>query len=323
MWKPRKEGSFVDSDLQLCQARKIRKAEPTKSKEASVETLRKNLDQLHSTHARSVDSDPIYFVHQYADPKDREIVAFVSAMYAFGNVKAIFRTMQNMVRFLGQNPHEKILGTTREELESYSFAKHRWITPSDTRMFLLLLQKILKQNQNLENSFIWSKERRTFEEAMSHWMDHLKTTLVKIQNKNLTLGQKFLLASPKSKSASKRLMMFFRWVIRDEFPDLGLWKSVLKSELFIPLDHHLYEFSKHLGFTKRKQANWTTVVEITENFKKVDPDDPIRYDFSLAQLGIRKHCIHKVDLSYCESCVIQTNCKMYQHFKKRKTNSLY
>lgn len=280
-----------------------------------MELLRGDLNILHSTYARTVDSDPIYFAHQYTNPKDRELIAFIAAMYAFGNVKAIFRTLENIVSFLGNQPYEKILRTSLEELKKYPFSKHRWIKPSDTRIFLLLLQRILNEYGSLEKSFSIFLNNSDFESAMSHWMEFLKQSLVDLQEKKPTLGQKFLLSSPKNKSASKRLMMFFRWIVRDEFPDLGLWKSIVKSDLFIPLDHHLYEFSSHLGFTKSKQANWKTVVEITKRFREIDKEDPIRYDFSLAQLGIRKFCIHKADSKYCEPCVINSHCKLYKKLK--------
>jgi len=42
-----------------------------------------------------------------------------------------------------------------------------------------------------------------------------------------------------------------------------------------------------LGFTSRKQADLKTAIEITEGFKLLSPEDPVRYDFALTRFGIR------------------------------------
>ena len=277
-----------------------------------MNAIRNDLDHLHRTYARSVDSDPIYFAHQFKNSNDREIVAFISAMFAFGNVKAIFSTLRNITFFTGDHPYDKLLNLDEQELKKYKFAKHRWIKPSDTQYFLRAVHKVIQAHGTLEKSFLRFFETQNFSEAMNDWMEYIRQTIIELQRKKLTRGQKFLLASPKNKSASKRLMMFFRWMVRTEFPDLGLWKNINPSELFIPLDRHLFQFSQHLKFTKKKQANWQAVIEITEEFKKICPEDPIRYDFSLAQLGIRKICIHKAESVRCNSCIIQNHCDLFQ-----------
>ncbi len=274
-------------------------------------SLRQSLDVLQKTHERSIESDPIFFPRQFSDPKDQEVVAFISAMFAFGNVKAIFGTLGKIFLFLGSNPHQKMLTFDTRELKSHPFPKHRWITPSDTQNLFLLLQHILREHQSLETSFV-QFHTGSIDQTMIQWFDFLKIAQVKLQKKDLSRGQKFLFASPKTKSSSKRLQMFFRWVVRDEYPDLGLWKSVKSSELFIPLDVHLFQFSQHLGFTRKKQANWPAVMEITQAFRKINPQDPIRYDFSLARLGITNLCIHAKDDQYCHPCLLRKHCKLHK-----------
>jgi uncharacterized protein (TIGR02757 family) len=281
--------------------------------------LKKDLNRLHDAHQRNIESDPIYFAHQYTDPQDRELIAFISAMYAFGQVKAIFGSLRNFTTFLGYNPAQKILTLNETELKKYSFAKHRWITPDDTRSFFRLLKKILKQHGSLEKSFLqfYDSQSSTIEAAMIQWMESFKKELISMQKKPLTLGQKFLLASPDKNSASKRLLMCLRWMVRTEYPDLGLWKNVSPSKLLMPIDVHLFRFSKYFGFTRRKQSDWKAVVEITGHFQKVNAEDPVRYDFSLARLGILNLCIHKFSEQHCNPCLIGSHCRL----KKRNRNS--
>ena len=42
-----------------------------------------------------------------------------------------------------------------------------------------------------------------------------------------------------------------------------------------------------MGLTSRKQANLRTALEITQNFRALEPEDPLKYDFALTRLGIR------------------------------------
>ena len=72
---------------------------------------------------------------------------------------------------------------------------------------------------------------------------------------------------------------------RDESPDLGLW-NIPPSKLIIPLDVHIHRIAQLIGLTRRRDASWKTAVEITSNLRRIHPEDPIRYDFVLAHLGI-------------------------------------
>ena len=89
-------------------------------------------------------------------------------------------------------------------------------------------------------------------------------------------------------SAFKRLNLFLRWMIRDDDVDPGGWKGIPASKLIIPLDTHMHRISLSLGLTGRKQADMKTAVEITGSFKKIEKNDPIRYDFALTRIGINK-----------------------------------
>ena len=77
-------------------------------------------------------------------------------------------------------------------------------------------------------------------------------------------------------------------MVREDRVDPGGWHMVPPSKLIIPLDIHMHRASLLLNLTNRRNANMRTAIEITRAFRKLDPDDPIRYDFALTRLGIRK-----------------------------------
>lgn len=288
----------------------------------AYQSIKSSLDQLHDQYSHEVTSDPIQFPIRFANKNDREIIAFISALYAFGNVKMIFNTLENFLQFLGKNPYQKIKNLDPKEFSSHQFVQHRWISPNDTKSFLILLRDILLKHGSLENSFMqfYNPADVTIEQSMAKWMEHLQSQL---HNPKLTRGQKFLLSSPSKGSTSKRIVMFFRWMVRQHKPDLGLWKKISPSQLLMPLDAHLFRFSQYLGFTKRKQHGWKAVVEATSHFRKIDPKDPTRYDFALARLGILDLCTHEVKKEKCSPCLIRNHCNLFKRSRKAKSFDLY
>jgi uncharacterized protein (TIGR02757 family) len=93
---------------------------------------------------------------------------------------------------------------------------------------------------------------------------------------------------PEKGSACKRMNLFLRWMVRKDELDFGLWNKIPKNKLIIPVDIHIAKICKQLKLTKHKNANWKMAEEITENLKKFDPYDPVKYDFALCHNGMRK-----------------------------------
>ena len=82
--------------------------------------------------------------------------------------------------------------------------------------------------------------------------------------------------------------MFLRWMVRNDNKgvDFGLWKNISSSQLICPIDVHVARVSKKLGLLKRKQVDWLAATELTDALKKLDKDDPVKYDFALFNLGV-------------------------------------
>jgi uncharacterized protein (TIGR02757 family) len=92
------------------------------------------------------------------------------------------------------------------------------------------------------------------------------------------------LADPSSNSACKRIHLSLRWLVRREGPvDIGLWKSISPTSLFIPLDVHVGRAARRLALLdlNRKANDKKAVIALTEKLREICPEDPIKYDLAL------------------------------------------
>jgi uncharacterized protein (TIGR02757 family) len=63
--------------------------------------------------------------------------------------------------------------------------------------------------------------------------------------------------------------------------DLGQWKNISPSSLFIPLDLHVGRAARQLGLLQRKANDKKTVISLTEKLRAFCPEDPVKYDLAL------------------------------------------
>jgi uncharacterized protein (TIGR02757 family) len=77
-------------------------------------------------------------------------------------------------------------------------------------------------------------------------------------------------------------------MVRDDNIDMGLWSEIDRSDLIIPLDTHTFNVSKKLGLLQRKTYDLEAAIELTDNLKKFDKSDPLKYDFALYRIGQEK-----------------------------------
>jgi uncharacterized protein (TIGR02757 family) len=102
------------------------------------------------------------------------------------------------------------------------------------------------------------------------------------------LPSNYLLPAPEAGSACKRLLMYLRWMARRDAVDPGPWQGVDPRLLVVPMDTHMYRVARALGFTRRRTAGMRAALETTAAFARFRPGDPVRYDFALTRLGIRR-----------------------------------
>ncbi len=119
---------------------------------------------------------------------------------------------------------------------------------------------------------------------------------------------KYLLVDPAIGSACKRLNLFLRWMVRDDDVDTGLWKSIDRAKLIVPIDVHMGRLCRILGFYSRKGVSLSTAIQITECFAEIEPADPVKYDFALSRIGIVENCNGQYH-NACRHCELFPFCR--------------
>lgn len=301
---------------------------------SSREHLRVFLNRLQKDFHRPqfLSSDPLEFAHRYPDPWDQEAIALPAALLAYGNVKQIRRSLEDAisrVHQISRGPQDFVLQLGKRSFlekanQVFSNFVHRFNSGAD----LIQLWVLLNQS--------WS----TYGSLGGHFLTHLKpedpnigsALSAMIADWRQSLRQwktpfAFLISSPASGSCCKRWCMFLRWMGRKDEVDLGLWSqsSQLRDtfpkgrfleprQLVMPLDTHTGRISQYLGLTNRRTLNWQAALEVTESLKKIDPQDPTCYDFSLSRLGILDICQRSYREEICKKCQLLPACRFAQKF---------
>lgn len=258
-------------------------------------------------------SDPVRFVHRYGDPRDRELVGLVAALLAFGNVKAVFASVEKVLAALGERPARQAEawgragGVAAPELQGF---RHRWISESDLKTLLVAAGRLLGDAGPLA-SFV-ARSYATHETLRGVLDDFVAALVARFSQQSVRgRGLTFLLAPPSQGSACKRLAMYFRWMVRRDEIDPGVWERAMpRNALRLPLDTHTSRLVRYLGLTARQTVNWKMAEEVTAQLALLDPEDPVRFDFALARLGILKECPHRVVPAKCAPCPIRPVCRL-------------
>jgi len=266
------------------------------------DVLEKLYDKYNHNHL--IKPDPLQFVYQYNKPSDMEIAAFLAADLAYGRVEQIQKSLSNLFERMGESPYAFVSGFGKNQRKKLNGFKHRFTTERDISDLLLLLKNVLNQYGNIEQFFIqrYNPGDRNIIPALSKFCDSLYAMYIKQQAGQVVRGLKYLLASPANGSACKRLNLFLRWMVRDDDVDTGLWKSIDKAKLIVPVDVHIGRLCKILGFYDHKVVSLQTAVKITEGFAEIEPADPVKYDFALSRIGIIENCNGRYhnDCEFCE-----------------------
>ncbi|MCH9030498.1 MAG: TIGR02757 family protein, partial [Bacteroidetes bacterium] len=133
----------------------------------------------------------------------------------------------------------------------------------------------------------FDKNDENVKNGITNFSEYFLTNYKKMYG-NISNGIKFMFPLPQKGSACKRMNLFLRWMVRDDELDCGLWNEIPLNKLIIPVDTHIARICKQLNLTKRKKVNWEMAEEITGKLKRFDPVDPVKYDFALCHIGMRK-----------------------------------
>lgn len=242
---------------------------------------KKVLDDLYIKYNKRefVHPDPLEFLYDFEDINDREIVALIASSLAYGRVNQILKSISLVLKTMGESPYQYIKNSDYDIfMGDFKNFKHRFTTDKELSLMFCGIKNVITKYENLYNAF---------SESFSNDNDII-LVITSFRNKIMdSCNCSSLLPIPDKGSACKRLNLFLRWMVRKDQVDPGGWDFIPASELIVPLDTHMYNICSKLGFTNRKQADFKTALEITQSFKKIVPEDPVKYDFALTRLGIR------------------------------------
>lgn len=216
-----------------------------------------------------IEKDPISIPHKFSNKEDIEISAFLTSILSYGKRNIIISKATELMRLMNNLPHQYILTGDFSNIIDF---KHRTIQNVDIVYYMNILHEIYIEYGGLE--FLFNNDVK--KSLISFWkiffsMEHQKRSEKHISN-------------IENGSAGKRLNMFLRWMVRKDNVDFGIWSNIKPSDLYIPLDVHVGNVAREYGLLTRNLNDWKAVEEITQNLRKFDNDDPIKYDLALFSL---------------------------------------
>lgn len=226
-------------------------------------------------------ADPIQIPHQFTQPNDIEIAAFLSAIIAWGNRTVIIRNAKLLMQLMDNSPFDFISNFQEKDLKRFENFKHRTFSPTDCQFFMRSLKNIYSAHAGLKSVFT---DEFTKSNSIPETIIAFREIFFEIPHPERT--QKHI-ANIAKNAAAKRLNLFLRWMVRNDGRgvDFGLWTDINPAKLYIPLDVHSANYGRKLGLLTRSQNDWKAVEELTENLRKYDPQDPTKYDFALFGMG--------------------------------------
>lgn len=257
-------------------------------------------------HEAALGLDPLAEVLRFSDPADQELAAWVAATLAYGRVSPMMRAIRAALVPLGEAPAHAVRATKEPRLRrELSQALEGWVWRFHTSQDLvawILAWKDLDASGSLASHF-QPRPGETADGALSRVVQGLRTALP------ATYGLRFSLPDPLEGGACKRWRLFLRWMVRTEWPDLGLWPGYPASELVIPLDTHVARISRYVGLSSRATPDGVMAREVTEALRRLDPADPLRFDFALSHLGILGDCPGLRQVPHCRPCPLFALCR--------------
>jgi len=265
---------------------------------------------------RSFADDPISQVRPLAhDLRRAEVAGIFASTLAIGNTTSIRAAIGRLGRLVDGDVGRLVDPTwARERARRLRGFHHRWIRGDQLDFLAESLSAFYRDERSLERTFLRGLDEGGFARGLDALTRVLRGAALGTRARAAPRGYVALFPSPldPGRSPSKRLTLFVRWMVRPRFPDLGVWTSVPTGELRVPLDQHVHWIAYHLGLTARRSRSWSAVEEVTEALRRIDPLDPVRYDFVLCHTGISGDCPKARDLAVCGPCSVRPDCLLWR-----------
>jgi uncharacterized protein (TIGR02757 family) len=286
--------------------------------------LRQPLERLYASfdYSARVEHDAIRFPLRFPDPRDREVVALLTACLAYGRVDLFGGALEQALAAMGPAPRRFVMQfEPARHRHLFLGFRYRFNRPRDLVAFCVAMRQILERYQSLERCFLAGDEdprggvgpplerfARAFLEA------DLRQVFAR---GTISRGYRHLFPLPSTGGPCKRLHLFLRWMVRRQPPDFGLWQSVSPARLLIPVDTHVENMSRAIGLTRRRSRTWRMAEEITEHLAAIDPDDPVKFDFALCHTRMAGDCLDRRDAVVCPACAFRGVCRHWKRAGRR------
>ena len=261
---------------------------------AGRDGLKAALDGLYVEYNRAdAIPDPIDIVRRYPGRADREVVGFCAAGLAFGRVASVLQSVERVLAVMGPSPAD-----VRPP-----------VRPSARRPRLRAARAPLDPRRRSRRAGAGDApddgrggiDRGVLPARARHVADGRRTLDRVVLKPRARAGARrgppapaaacrYFFPRPSTGSACKRLNLYLRWMVRRDAVDLGTWSGVSPSQLIVPLDVHVVRLGQCLGLTRYRSPGWKMASDITASLRRLDPADPVRYDFALCHVGMRDQC---------------------------------
>ena len=258
--------------------------------------MRASLERLYGDYNREDSaSDPIHKIRPFPDAADREIAGFCAAALAFGRVASVLNSIDTLFRIIGPHPASfvRTFDPTAPHPEPRAMV-HRWTRGEDIAALLWVLRLMLEQSGSIERFFAEGLDADA--EDVGAALDHFSTRALGFDvrpaygRRPKKPGVCYFFPRPSAGSACKRLNLYLRWMVRADEVDLGTWTTVSAAQLIVPLDTHVIRLGRCLRLTTYTSPGWRMAADITRALRRLDPDDPVRFDFALCHVGMMGAC---------------------------------
>jgi uncharacterized protein (TIGR02757 family) len=261
-----------------------------------ITDLKPALDRLYeSFNAPDSAADPIQIVRRYDRPDDREVVAFCAAALAFGRVASVLQSIERLLAIMGPEPAAYVRRfTPARDGAAFADLVHRWTRGVDLVALLWTLRQMIEREGSVEGFFLigYDPGADDIERALDSFSTRARVLDVKAAYGRVPKrpGVHYFFPRPSAGSACKRLNLFLRWMVRRDALDLGVWTRVSPAKLVVPLDTHVIRVGRCLRLTRYTSPGWAMARDITASLRRLDGDDPVKYDFALCHLGMMNAC---------------------------------
>jgi uncharacterized protein (TIGR02757 family) len=259
-------------------------------------SLAPSLEALYRDYNRADSaSDPIQKVRPFGSAADREIAGFCAAALAFGRVASVLNSIDTLFALMGESPAAFVRRFDPQAPPPGMRAMvHRWIRGDDLVALLWILRQMLEQAGSLEGFFL--EGYRDGHEDIGAALDSFSTRALALDVERAYRqvpsrpGVCYFFPRPSAGSACKRLNLYLRWMVRSDEVDLGVWSRVPPAKLIVPLDTHVIRLGHCLRLTRYASPGWKMAADITASLRRLNPEDPVRFDFSICHVGMMNAC---------------------------------